>query len=159
MKKTLTFIFLISTMIACRHQSKNERYSLESEGKIKKEYRQHSKQEKEKDSISADFSAKWIADSLGQNGFRINHYNFDSSNRTWYINGMALKGYNKEEIIKLLGNPKNSGLGKEDNLLIMVYIIRQKKRTTEKNLILYFDKENNLVNIVEKEGKLFHKSK
>lgn len=156
MKKTLTFILLISTMIACQQQSKNEKYSLESDGKVKKEYRQQSRQEKDKDSISADFSAKWIADSLGQNGFRINHYNFDSSTGTWCINGMTLKGYNKEEVIKLLGIPKNSGFGKEDNLLIMVYIIRQKKRTTEKDLILYYDKENNLVNIVEKEGKLFH---
>ena len=82
----------------------------------------------------------------------MNHYSYDSSNRTWRINEATLKGYNKEKILNLLGKPKSSGLGKEDKLLILVYIIRGKGKTPEKELILYFDKNNNLDDIVEETG-------
>jgi hypothetical protein len=149
MKKTLTFILLIATLIACQRQTKTDNSDFKDD---KKENKQLTKQEKEKDSLLTDFSVKWKADSLGQNGFRMNHYSFDSSTRTWCINGTTLKGYNKGKIINLLGKPKSSGLAKEDKLLIMVYIVRQKGKTPEKNLILYFDKKNNLDDIVEETG-------
>ena len=149
MKKTLTFILFIATLIACQRQTKTDNLNFKED---KNENRQLTRQEKEKDSLLTDFSVKWKADSLGQKGFRMNHYSFDSSTRTWSINNTTLKGYNKEKIINLLGKPKSSGLGKEDDLLIMVYIVRQKGKTPEKNLILYFDKKNNLDDIVEQTG-------
>jgi|GEM_PF-2230086 len=146
MKKTLIFILSIATLIACQQQTKTDSSNFKDD---KKENRQLTKQEKEKDSLLTEFSVKWKADSLGQNGFRMNHYSYDSSNRTWRINKATLKGYNKEKILNLLGKPKSSGLGKEDKLLILVYIIRGKGKTPEKELILYFDKNNNLDDIVE----------
>jgi hypothetical protein len=149
MKKTLTFILLIATLIACQRQTKTDNSNIKED---KNEIRQLTKQEKEKDSLLTDFSVKWKADSLGQNGFRMSHYSFDSSTRKWCINDTTLKGYDKDKIINLLGKPKSSGLAKEDKLLIMVYIVRQKGKTPEKNLILYFDKKNNLDDIVEETG-------
>jgi len=149
MKKTLAFILFIVTLIACQRQTKTDNSNFKDD---KKENRQLTKEEKEKNSLLTDFSIKWKADSLGQNGFRMNHYSFDSSTRKWRINDATLKGYNKEKIINLLGEPKSSGLGKEDDLLIMVYTVRGKGKTTEKELILYFDKNNNLDDIVEKTG-------
>jgi len=149
MKKTLIFILSIATLTACQHQTKTDNSNFKDH---KKENRQLIKQEKEKDSLLTDFSVKWKADSLGQNGFRMNHYSYDSSTRTWRINEATLKGYNKEKILNLLGKPKSSGLGKEDKLLILVYIIRGKGKTPEKELILYFDKNNNLDDIVEETG-------
>lgn len=148
MKKALILILLILTVIACQQpKSVNDNLKLE-----KKEHRQLTQHEKERDFLLTGFSVKWKADSLGQNGFRMNHYSFDSSTRTWRINNATLKGYNKERIINLLGEPKSSGLGKEDDLLIMVYTVRGKGKTPEKELILYFDKNNNLDDIVEKTG-------
>jgi len=147
MKKTLTFVLLIATLIACQRQTKTNNSSFKED---KNEIRQLTKQEK--DSLLINFSVKWKADSLGQNGFRMNHYSFDSSTRKWLINNATFKGYNKEKIINLLGEPKSSGLGKEDDLLIIVYIVRQKGKTPEKNLILYFDKNNNLDDIIEETG-------
>jgi len=152
MKKILTFILLIPLLIACRQQSKNDKSSLKLDLKDKKEFSQLSREEKVKDSILVDFSVKWKADCFGQNGFRMCHYSFDSSSKTWRINELKLKGYSKEKIIDLLGEPTNSGLGKEDKLLIMTYIVRQKKKTPEKKLILYFSKENNLDDIIEETG-------
>lgn len=149
MRKILTFILFIATLIACQQQTKTGNSTIKDN---KKETKQLTKQEKEKDSLLMNFSVKWKADSLGQNNFRINHYGLDTSTRTWRINEMTLKGYNKEKIINLLGQPKSSRLGKEDNLLILVYTIRQKGKTPEKELILYFDKNNNLDDIVEKTG-------
>ena len=149
MKKTLTFVLFIATLIACQRQTKTDNSNFKED---KNEIRQLTKQEKEKDSLLSDFSVKWKADSLGQKGFRMNHYSFDSSTRKWRVNNATFKGYNKEKIINLLGEPKSSGLGKEDDLLIMVYIVRQKGKTPEKNLILYFDKNNNLDDIIEETG-------
>jgi len=149
MKKKLTFLFLIATLITCQRQTKTENSDFKE---YKNEIRQLTKQDNERVSLLTDFSVKWKADSLGQNGFRMNHYGFDSSTRTWRINDATLKGNNKEKIINLLGEPKSSGLGKEDDLLIMVYLVRRKGKTPEKELILYFDKNNNLDDIVEKTG-------
>ena len=104
------------------------------------------------DSILTDFSPKWKADSLGQNGFRMSHYSFEKSSNTWLINGLSFKGYSRDQIIKWLGKPRDSGLGIEDKLLIMSYPIRQGAREPDKTLIIYFDSDNNLDDIIEETG-------
>jgi len=145
MKKTLTFILFIATLIACQRQTKTDNSNFKED---KNENRQLTRQKKGKDSLLTDFSVKWKADSLGQNGFRMNHYSFDSSTKTCIINGLNLNGYNKEQIINLLGKPTESGLGVEDDLLIMTYIIQHKKNIQKETIILYFDKKNNLDDIM-----------
>jgi len=151
MKKTLTFILFFATLIACQRQTKTDNSNFNED---KKENRQLTRQEKEKDSLLTDFSVKWKADSLGQNGFRMNHYSFDSSTKTWIINGMNLNGYSKEQIINLLGKPTESGLGVEDDLLIMTYIVQHKKNIQKETVILYFDKKNNLDDIMNETSNL-----
>jgi len=149
MNKLLTFIFLVLTTFGCRQQSKtdNSNSLLQQADTLK--INQSGQNE---DSLLREFSVKWKADSLGQNDFRMNHYSYDKKMQVWVINGMTLKNYSKEKIINLLGHPTSSGLGKEDNLLILTYIIRQHKTTQDKTLILYFDKDNKLDDIVEESG-------
>ena len=130
MKLRLALLILVLTFNSCLEHSKQMNTTFSSA----------------RDSI--DFSIKWKADSLGLNGFRANHYSFDKSTKSWLVNGVNLKGYSKEKIIKLLGSPNNKGLGKEDHLLILIYNIRQDKIEADKELIFYFDKDNNLNDII-----------
>jgi hypothetical protein len=102
------------------------------------------------DSPLKEFSIKWKADSLANNGFRENHYSKSPDSTIWLINGLTFEGYSKENVIDLLGKPSNQGLGKEDRLLIMEYVVR--KKTPEKTLILYFNKNNTLDFIIEETG-------
>jgi hypothetical protein len=89
---------------------------------------------------------------IGTNGFRMSHYSFDENSRTWLINGMSFKGYRQDQIIKWLGKPGDSGLGKEDKLLIMSYPVRQGTSEPDKALIIYFDSDNNLDDIIQETG-------
>jgi hypothetical protein len=106
------------------------------------------------DSLLKDFSMKWKNDSLGKNGFRMNHYNFLKETKPWEIeiNGLSFKGYSKEKVIDILGKPNDFGFGREDGLLMLVYFIRKNTNTADKELIMYFDKQNKLHDITEKTG-------
>jgi hypothetical protein len=75
-------------------------------------------------SFSKDFRIQWKRDSLGKNGFRQKSYFFDTINKTWLINGININGFSSFEIIAILGTPTNTGKGKEDGLLIQLYIVK-----------------------------------
>jgi hypothetical protein len=124
MKKIVIFLYILLTLSSCVHKTKLLPLIIDTDLK--------------------EFSDKWIADSLGENGFRASHYSFDQNAKSWKIGEYDLKGRNKEEIIKVLGKSTEQGLGKEDGLLIMVYIVEKCKTLPNKFLILYFDKENKL---------------
>lgn len=105
------------------------------------------------DSLLKDFSIKWKADSLAKNGFRENHYCRNKDSTIWLINGFNFENYSKENVISILGKPTSQGLGKEDKLPIILYIVKKKSRKiSDKTLILYFDKNNKLDFILEMTG-------
>ncbi len=149
MTKIQTFILLILFTLGCREQSKNDNFNslLQQADTLK-----INESGQIEDSLLREFALKWKADSLGQNGFRMNHYSYDKKMNVLLINGMTLKKYSKEKIITLLGNPTSSGLGKEDKKLILFYIIRHNKSNQDKTLILYFDKDKKLDLIMEETG-------
>jgi len=149
MKIKLTIILLLLIFVACQHQTKTE---LSNTNTRLADTLNGEQSGQKKDSALEYFSIKWKMDSLGQNGFRVKHYNYEEATRTWLVNGMSFKGYSKEKIINILGQPTHSGLGKEDRLLIMSYILRQNSTEPDKKLILYFDKDNKLDDIIEETG-------
>ena len=106
----------------------------------------------EMDSLLANFSAEWRADSLGQNGFRMKHNSFDSINKTWLINGLHFKGHSEEQIIKWLGQPRYSGRHKEDNGLIMTYAVGQNSKDPDIELLIYFNENDKVDDIIKKIG-------
>lgn len=148
MKISLTIILSILLFVACRQQPKadSSNSNLESADILNEQHGQKN------DSAIEDFSTQWKIDSLGQNGFRMEHYGYEKTTRTWLVNGMSFKGYSKEKIVNIFGQPTDSGLGKEDKLLIMTYIVRQSRTEPDKTLIMYFDKDNKLDDIIEETG-------
>lgn len=94
------------------------------------------------------FSKMWKADSLGLDGFRAKQYAFNQNSKVWKIGGINYKGYSKEEIIDILGKPSDSGLGKEDSLLIMSYILETSETGQNKSILLYFDNNNRIVDVI-----------
>ena len=96
------------------------------------------------------FSNMWKTDSLGLNGFRAKNYSFIPDPKHWAIGGVDYRGYSKEELIEILGKPSESGLGKEDELLIMSYILETGKENSNKSILIYFDKNNNVDDLVLK---------
>ncbi|MCO4294324.1 hypothetical protein NF867_15790 [Solitalea sp. MAHUQ-68] len=98
------------------------------------------------------FSAKWKADSLGLNGFRASNYSFQKKTATWLINGISFKGFTENQVIKILGKPTQSGHHKEDNGLIMTYIVRKKGIAPEIKLLIYFNKKDLVDDITESTG-------
>jgi hypothetical protein len=134
--KTLRLILtvLITTSVACRPSHKPDFT------------------EQEMDSILSDFSMKWKTDSLGQNGFRINQYTWDSIARIRYIHGVNFQGHDESQIIKWLGRPSSSGRHFEDNGLIMEYPVRQVDSLADKSLLIYFGPDDKVSDIVERTG-------
>lgn len=108
--------------------------------------------EKEMDSILSDFSVKWKADSLGQNGFRANQYIWDSIARIRYIHGVNFQGYSESQIIKWLGRPSSSGRHFEDNGLIMEYPVRHVDSLADKSLLIYFGPDDKVSDVTESTG-------
>ena len=138
MKPTLIFIIFSSTLIACRLDVKPARSV------------------QEMDSLLMRFSAEWKQDSLGRNGFRMNHYHCDSTNKTCQINGLNFKGQSQEQILKWLGQPSYGGRHKEDNGLIMEYPVRPGGRISDRELVvyllIYFDKDEKVDFVMEQSG-------
>lgn len=96
------------------------------------------------------FSDMWKTDSLGLNGFRSKNYSFIQDPKHWAIGGVDFRGYSKQELIEILGKPNESGLGKEDELLIMSFILETGKEDSNKSLLIYFDKNNNVDSVILK---------
>ncbi len=134
MKTTLMSIILITALVAC-HPSFKPDFT-----------------EQEMDSILSDFSVQWKEDSLGQNGFRMNHYVWDSIAKVRLINGLNFQGYNETQIIKWLGRPSSSGRHFEDNGLIMGYPVRQDRKEPDKALLIYFGPDDKVSSVIEKNG-------
>jgi hypothetical protein len=130
----LILTLIIITLVACR-QSRKPDFP-----------------ETEMDSILSDFSIRWKTDSLGQNGFRINQYTWDSIARIRYIHGVNFQGYNESQIIKWLGRPSSSGRHFEDNGLIMEYPVRQVDSLADKSLLIYFGPDDKVSDVVESTG-------
>jgi hypothetical protein len=108
--------------------------------------------EEEMDSILSEFSVKWKADSLGEDGFRVNQYTWDSVARIRYVHGVNFQGYSESQIIKWLGRPSSSGRHFEDNGLIMEYPVRHVDSLADKSLIFYFGPDDKVSDVVEKTG-------
>lgn len=108
--------------------------------------------EEEMDSILSDFSVKWKTDSLGQYGFRLNQYTWDSIARIRYIHGVNFQGYSESQIIKWLGRPSSSGRHFEDNGLIMEYPVRQVDSLADKSLLIYFGPDDKVSDVIESTG-------
>jgi hypothetical protein len=133
------------TLLACQQQSKTKSFLSSVE-------RLDTLKTAKLDSTLAAFSNRWKQDSLGNTGYRLAHYSFNANTKSWLINGRTFNGYSKKEIIDILGQPTSSGLGREDSLLIMTYLVRRGKNLPDKTLILYFDKDNRLSDIIEETG-------
>jgi hypothetical protein len=130
----LILTILIITLVACRQSRKPDFTELEM------------------DSILADFSVNWKADSLGENGFRIKQYTWDSIARIRYIHGVNFEGYNESQIIRWLGRPSSSGRHFEDNGLIMEYPVRKLDSLADKSLLIYFGPDDKVSRVVESTG-------
>ena len=92
-------------------------------------------------------SEKWKTDSLGIDSFRINQLFFDKDSRDWLIGGYNFIGFSREIIIKIFGEPNEKGFGKEDQCLMMFYIVHRRKNKPNTTLEFGFDKDNNVANI------------
>ena len=140
-----TILLFILTLLACQQHPNTQRSSSLSE-------RSDTSKTLKLDSAFTEFSNRWKQDSSGNIGYRLAHYSFNTNTKSWLINGRTFNGYSKEEIIDILGQPASSGLGKEDDLLIMTFLVRRDKIAPDKTLILYFDKDNKLTDVIEKTG-------
>jgi hypothetical protein len=92
-----------------------------------------------------EFSDKWKADSLGVDSFRINQLFFDKKSRDWIVGGYNFKGFNSEDIIEIFGKPNEKVFGKEDNCLMMFYIVLKKRKLPNTMLDFDFDKNDKVV--------------
>jgi len=151
MKKNILIIFSLITIISCRQHNSFDSESDTLSNPLRTSSINNNFEHK-KDSLTDDFSNKWKSDSLGLNGFRSNHYSLNRSAKTWIINGVNFKGYNKEKVLKILGKPTSFGYGKEDGLLIFDYIVNNSKGTKLKSLTINFNHEDNVGIITESTG-------
>lgn len=65
-----------------------------------------------------DFTEKWKADSMGTNGFREKSIAWDSTKKTYLINGINISRYKRNEILDLLGEPNFLGTSERDITII-----------------------------------------
>jgi len=125
MKNIVILFYLLLTFSSCAHKKQHTPLIMDS--KLK------------------EFSDKWKADSLGVDSFRINQLFFDKKSRDWIVGGYNFKGFNSEDIIEIFGKPNEKGFGKEDNCLMMFYIVLKKRKLPNTTLDFDFDKDNNVV--------------
>jgi hypothetical protein len=128
MKNIVILFYLLLTFSSCAH--KNQHTPLIMDSKLK------------------EFSDRWKADSLGVDSFRIAQLFFDKNARNWIVGGYNFKGFSSEDIIKIFGKPDEKGLGKEDDCLMLTYIVLKKKTKPDITFEFYFDKNNNVVGTV-----------
>ena len=96
-----------------------------------------------------EFTKEWKSDSLGENNFRNSHIYYSKTKQTILINGVDIRGFDKMKVEMFLGKPNESGIHKEDKLLIISYKTKYFKSKLSDELLIYFDKKN-IVNSVSK---------
>jgi hypothetical protein len=95
-------------------------------------------------------SFKWKKDNLGQNGFRMHNYKFNTKTKQWLIIGVNLKNYNKAKIIALLGEPNDRAIAIEEGSSVLFYMVQNKANAPITYLYIYLDQYGNFAGIEEK---------
>ncbi|HXP49509.1 MAG TPA: hypothetical protein VN922_06140 [Bacteroidia bacterium] len=111
---------------------------------------------KKTSNISGDFSLQnsiklsggFKLDSLGINGFREKNRIYDTIQKTWLIIGRKLEGYNKEQIIALLGKPNRIGINQSDNSIVMEYYVGKVNERVHKFFQVIFTKNDKVCKVI-----------
>ena len=142
MKNIISLLICLMIMISCRQHSSVDNNSVSDSSKTIKSIENFTIENN--DSLSVEFSRKWKADMLGENGFRYSVLTRDSIHRLWLINGKSILGYSMQKVKSTLGNPNSQGRGKEDKNRICTfeYLIRRKKGQDKISLLILFNKKN-----------------
>ena len=97
-----------------------------------------------------EFSSSWINDSLGKTNFRNTHNSYSKTKSILLINNIDLRGFDKNKVLNLLGKPNESGIHKEDKLLIMTYITKSNKaQNRDGEILIYFDDKNKVDDVMK----------
>lgn len=97
-----------------------------------------------------EFSSNWIIDSLGKTNFRNTHNSYSKTKSTLLINNIDLRGFNKNKVLDLLGKPNESGIHKEDKLLIMTYKTKNNKASNrDGEILIYFNDKVNVETVIK----------
>ena len=97
-----------------------------------------------------EFTSNWIIDSLGKTNFRNTHNTYSKTKSTLLLNNIDLRGYDKNKVFNLLGKPNESGIHKEDKLLIMTYKTKNNKASNnDGEILIYFDEKNKVDAVIK----------
>lgn len=100
-----------------------------------------------------EFTRNWKSDSLGKLNFRNTNHIYSATKQTILINGIDFRGFSEKKVLELLGKPNESGIHKEDKLLIMIYKTKYFKAKQSDEILVYYDEKNEVNAIIKSEDK------